>query len=418
MSPEYAACSAGREQSPIDIPATSPVNAGDIAFNYHPSVLNIVNNGHTIQGNYDPGSSIEVDGTQYNLLQFHFHARSEHTFDGEHSDMEMHMVHQCAAGGYALVEVMLARGSENPAFVSVWEHLPDHAGESETIPGVMVNTDNMLPHERSYYRYNGSFTTPPCTEGVTWFMLNSTVELSEHQVVAFEAIYDDTYRPVQPFNDRAFLLTAALEPEAQPETATHAEPAEQAAAAEHETPAATALATEEQTGTPSSRWLINGLAALGIVGAGLWLFTRTSSDPEGGKVMSNWFNKLKIGTKLVGGFLIVILITTSALVMGILNMRQMGAETQDIVREAEKLIDLEEVQIDLLEQELAEKDYLLSSDPVFLEHHKEFEVLTEEVLAEAMSLAITAEDREAIALLEEEKDEYEETLAEVVALYD
>ncbi len=225
LSPDFAACSAGVEQSPIDIPQTASVNPADILFNYQPTALTIVNNGHTIKVDYDGGSSIEVDGATYNLLQFHFHALSEHTVNGNYSDVEMHLVHQSADGNFAVVGVMMNRGNENQAFAPVWDNLPAEEGEPETIGGVTVNADDLLPQERSYHRYNGSFTTPPCTEGVKWFVMNTPVELSEAQAAAFEQIYKDNFRPTQPFNDRAFLQTAELQPEELPVTGGVAFPA-------------------------------------------------------------------------------------------------------------------------------------------------------------------------------------------------
>ncbi len=210
LSSDFAACSEGMEQSPIDIPGSSPVNPADILFNYQPTALNIVNNGHTIKVNYDQGSSMEIDGKQYNLLQFHFHALSEHTIDDQYSDMEMHLVHQSDDGEYAVVGVMMERGGENPAYVPVWDNMPAEEGGPQAIEGVAVNAADLLPAEQSYYRYNGSFTTPPCTEEVKWFLMNTPVELSDAQMAAFEAIYDGNYRPVQPFNDRTFLLTSGV----------------------------------------------------------------------------------------------------------------------------------------------------------------------------------------------------------------
>jgi len=122
LSHDFAACSEGKEQSPIDVPGTATVNPADLTFNYQPTAVNILNNGHTIQVNYDVGSSLEVDGTTYNLLQLHFHATSEHTVGGKYSDMEMHLVHQSADGGYAVVGVMINRGAENAAFAPVWNN--------------------------------------------------------------------------------------------------------------------------------------------------------------------------------------------------------------------------------------------------------------------------------------------------------
>jgi carbonic anhydrase len=210
LSHDYAACSEGKEQSPIDIPATAPVHSADIVFNYQPTALNIVNNGHAIMVNYAAGSSMTVEGKTYNLLQFHFHSLSENTLHGGYYDMEMHLVHQSADGEYAVVGVMMERGAENAAYAPVWGHMPAVEGEAETVSGVTVSAADLLPGEQTYYRFNGSFTTPPCTEGVKWFVMNNSVELSDAQVDAFRAIYDHNYRPVQPFYDRAFNPSVAV----------------------------------------------------------------------------------------------------------------------------------------------------------------------------------------------------------------
>ncbi len=205
LSHDYAACSAGQEQSPVDIPTTSLAHSADIEFSYQPTNLNIVNNGHTIKVNYDAGSSMTVEGKTYNLLQFHFHSLSEHMMDGRYYDMEMHLVHQSADGQYAVVGVMLDQGAENATYAPVWDHMPAEAGEPETISGVAVNAADLLPAEHTYYRYNGSFTTPPCTEGVKWFVMSNAVGLSSTQFDSFRNIHDGNYRPVQPLNARAFL---------------------------------------------------------------------------------------------------------------------------------------------------------------------------------------------------------------------
>ena len=198
----------GSEQSPIDIPARTLVHDADIMFNYDSSALNIVNNGHSIKVDYDEGSTIDVEDTTYKLLQFHFHSLSEHTIAGEHSDMEMHLVHQSDEGEYAVVGVMMDEGTEeNDEYAEMWDYLPAEKGEVETIEDVTVNAVDLLPGVRSYYRYDGSFTTPPCTEGVNWFLMDTPVELSTTQIDAFQEIYSNNYRPVQPFNDREFSVT-------------------------------------------------------------------------------------------------------------------------------------------------------------------------------------------------------------------
>ena len=209
LSPDFAACAAGKEQSPVDIPATAAVNPPGLRFNYEPSALNIVNNGHTIQVNYNGGSTLEFDGAAYPLLQFHLHALSEHTLNGAHTAMELHLVHKDGNGRIAVVGVMIEEGAHNPTYETILAHMPVESGEPETIHGASLNSAELLPAERSYYRYNGSLTTPPCTEGVTWFVLAVPVELSTAQVAAFQHLYDHNYRPVQPLNGRTFLLISA-----------------------------------------------------------------------------------------------------------------------------------------------------------------------------------------------------------------
>jgi carbonic anhydrase len=215
LSPDFAACSEGQEQSPINIPAGAPANPADISFNYNPTALNIVNNGHSVQVNYDEGSSMMIDGKEYNLLQFHFHADSEHTLDGSYTDMEMHLVHQSDDGEYAVVGVMMNRGAENAAYAPVWDNMPAEEGDPQTVSGVSVNAADLLPADQSYYRYSGSFTTPPCTEGVKWFVMSNPVELSDAQISAFEQIYNGNFRPTLPMNARSFLLTADMAQPAQ-----------------------------------------------------------------------------------------------------------------------------------------------------------------------------------------------------------
>jgi carbonic anhydrase len=223
LSPDFALCSIGVEQTPIDVPSTTVVNPADIEFNYQPTALNILNNGHTVQVNYDAGSSIQVNGKTYDLLQFHFHTPSEHAVDGNHTALEMHLVHRSADGQLAVVGVMLNGGGDNPAYAPVFDNMPAQEAEVATISGVTVNADTLLPQERTYYRYNGSLTTPPCTEGVQWLLMNTPVQLADAQVTTFQQIFANDARPLQPMNDRTFLETSAM---AAPAETTAAAPVE------------------------------------------------------------------------------------------------------------------------------------------------------------------------------------------------
>jgi len=210
LSPDFAACAKGVEQSPVDIPANAPLNAADLTFSYQPSAVAIFNNGHTIQVNYDPGSSLTLNGVKYDLVQFHFHAASEHAIGGQHQPMEIHFVHRNAQGGLVVVGVLLKSGSENAAYAPIFQNLPPQASQPAPVAGSTVNASQLLPEQHSYWRYNGSLTTPPCTEGVKWLVMNTPVEVSDAQIAAFTSIFKNDERPVQPLNARIFLVPTTL----------------------------------------------------------------------------------------------------------------------------------------------------------------------------------------------------------------
>jgi len=205
LSPDYAACSQGKEQSPVDIPASAPVNPPNLQIEYIPSTLVILNNGHSIQVNYDEGSTLEIDGIRYPLVQFHLHSLGEHTLAGDHTPMELHLVHKDAAGRIAVVGVMIVEGVVNPAYEPILSHLPVEEGDEQAFPDVVADAEALLPFDQSYYHYSGSLTTPPCTEKVDWVVMAAPVELSPEQIAAFQGLYTNNYRPVQPLNEREFL---------------------------------------------------------------------------------------------------------------------------------------------------------------------------------------------------------------------
>ena len=206
LDPRYAACGSGRAQSPIDIKGPLPVNLTDIGFNYTPSALAIFNNGHTIQVNYDQGSSITYNEDVYQLVQFHFHHPSEHTLNGVPFAMELHLVHRDAAGNLAVVGVMLRQGSAtNDAYAAVFDHLPTTVSTAPGASDLKINAADLLPKDRLYTTYLGSLTTPPCTEGVRWLVLQTPVDLSAAQIEAFGKLFESDARPVQPLNNRDLL---------------------------------------------------------------------------------------------------------------------------------------------------------------------------------------------------------------------
>ena len=207
LSPVFAACRDGVSQSPVDLTGNTQPKPHDLAFQYVSSPLEIVNNGHMIQANYAPGSMLNSDGRQYALLQFHFHRLSEHTVDGQPADMEVHLVHRDAAGNLAVVGVFLTAGRHNEALQQVWANMPAEKSKKRLVDGVTVNAADLLPADQSYYSYSGSLTTPPCSEGVRWFVLKRPVEVSPEQLARFEAFFTDIARPAQPLNDRTVFFS-------------------------------------------------------------------------------------------------------------------------------------------------------------------------------------------------------------------
>lgn len=211
LSPEWAICSAGARQSPIDIDKTVRTDMPALSAGFTPAGLKIIrhehtadvlNSGHSIQVNYTEGDTLAVGADQFDLQQYHFHSPSEHTIGGKRFAMEMHLVHKSRAGKLAVVGVLIEEGAHNAAFDPIWSNLPESKGKEFHLEHVTVDIDRLLPARKTTYRYEGSLTTPPCTEGVAWFVLSTPVQLSAAQLGAFRAIVSGNNRPVQPLNGR------------------------------------------------------------------------------------------------------------------------------------------------------------------------------------------------------------------------
>lgn len=201
LDPAYAACSLGGEQSPIDLSGARPAALDPVEFDYRRARATIENTGHGIQVNPVPGSGIALDGVRYELQQFHFHHRSEHTVEGEGLAVEMHLVHADASGSLAVVGVLYEEGDANDALAPVWARFPPEPSPPRPMPEEL-DLAALLPDRRTMWRYRGSLTTPPCTEGVAWVILGETMTLSAGQIEAFAAIYPNNRRPVQPLGQR------------------------------------------------------------------------------------------------------------------------------------------------------------------------------------------------------------------------
>ena len=208
LAPEFESCKLGRDQSPINIDSYQEGEPAKIEFNYQPTTAEVVDNGRTIQVNYEPGSTMKIGNEIYELKQFHFHTPSEHRIDDEASAMEAHFVHQNAVGQLAVVGIMMNPGAENPVIASIWDAIGDRNKQQDS-GEVSLNAANLLPNDRTYWSYTGSLTTPPCSEEVSWNLLSEPIELSPEQIATFESIYPYNARPIEPLNDRSVKFHSA-----------------------------------------------------------------------------------------------------------------------------------------------------------------------------------------------------------------
>ncbi len=197
---EFPTCGRGKSQAPLNIKGPFEKVRFSVAPDYKQGQLKIVNNGHTIQVNVPAGSKIRIDGRPFDLLQFHFHRPSEEHIDGKPSAMVIHFVHKNAEGELAVLGVMLREGNENPGIKTLWTHAPKAEGPEVVPDGVMFNPGNLLPREMDFFHYDGSLTTPPCTEKVKFYILKTQVNVSKEQISEFP--FKMNARPIQPANGR------------------------------------------------------------------------------------------------------------------------------------------------------------------------------------------------------------------------
>jgi carbonic anhydrase len=198
------ACIAGMEQSPIDLRATAATTQPEILTSYSESAMRVTNNGHTVQWSFDPGSTLAVGGSTYELRQVHFHAPSEHRIEAAGHPIELHLVHADVADNLAVVGVMVdgSGSSDHAGLGTLVANLPVSETLEMAPSGVTFDASDLVPGDLSAYRYDGSLTTPPCREGVKWHVLATPIVASPARVAALEGVYSANNRPVQPLGGR------------------------------------------------------------------------------------------------------------------------------------------------------------------------------------------------------------------------
>ncbi|WOI54338.1 carbonic anhydrase [Parvularcula sp. LCG005] len=194
MSHDFSACSTGTMQSPIDLSTANAAGDVMIQADYRPAFIETVNNGHTVQVNTTGGLSLSNGRNRYHLAQFHFHTPSEHTINGQHYPMEMHFVHKDENGELLVLGVLFEEGASNPNLNAVLESLSRDTYQ--------FDPSKLLPANLDVYRYQGSLTTPPCSEGVNWHVVRQPVTASIAQIRAFQQLMGENARPIQAVNNR------------------------------------------------------------------------------------------------------------------------------------------------------------------------------------------------------------------------
>ncbi len=201
LKPEFGTCAKGQRQSPIDIHDGLALDLEPVLFDYRPSHFGVIDTGRTVQVNLAPGNFIDVNGRRFELQQFHFHRPSEERINGRQFDMNAHLVHRDADGKLAVVAVLLERGAAQPLLQAVWSNLPLEKGE-ELRARSQIDLNGLLPSDRRYFTYMGSLTTPPCSEGVLWVVLQQPVQVSGRQIDIFSRLYPMNARPIQQASGR------------------------------------------------------------------------------------------------------------------------------------------------------------------------------------------------------------------------
>jgi carbonic anhydrase len=192
-------CGEGQHQSPVNIVPGKTMSMNH-QYDLHMdedvhTTAKVIDNGHSIKVTPKVGGKIELHGETFQLLQFHFHGKSEHTIDGKRYDMVVHFVHQNPeTKQLAVVAVFFEEGKNNAVLDNIIGGIDRE---------IRIDPQDLLPEDIAhYYHYIGSLTTPPCSENVQWYLLKTPSTASKDQIEAFRKYYVDNERPVQELHDR------------------------------------------------------------------------------------------------------------------------------------------------------------------------------------------------------------------------
>jgi carbonic anhydrase len=205
LSPDFSLCHTGKNQSPINIHGALATQHSKLELTFRPGKQEVVNNGHTIMVNVSNGDTLHLDDSTFTLQQFHFHAPAENTIDGKHYPLEAHFVYKDKEGDLAVLALLFQQGKENPELDHAWRQMPVKSGLAVALDAPL-DIKSLLPENRDVYRFSGSLTTPPCSEGVRWLVLKQIASASREQIDQFSSTMHHTNnRPVQPLNGRVII---------------------------------------------------------------------------------------------------------------------------------------------------------------------------------------------------------------------
>ena len=199
---ENSLCQTGRKQSPVDIVKPVKQKMAALEFQYRQSQLRIANDGHTARVRMARGSGLRIGNESYTLQQFHFHTPGGDRIAGEEFAMAAHLLHKSQSGQLLALVVLFRQGAENAALAALWPRIPARADGDHTVVDAMADPAALLPAEHAYYRYEGSLTAAPCTEGVTWLVMKQPLTVSAEQLAYWRTRFADNIRPPQKLQGR------------------------------------------------------------------------------------------------------------------------------------------------------------------------------------------------------------------------
>jgi len=203
---DFKLCASGLNQSPVDIPKHTKFLRGGLRPNWRPEKVSLIKTGHALEVNLSGKSKTDIGGNQYELKQIQFHTPSEHQLSGFSYPMEIHFIHARKDGSQSIVAAFVEIGSENPEFLKISSRA-SALNESVSVDLGELNASLLLPKSTDVFRYQGSITSPPCSEGVVWNVLREPIEFSQEQVSSFRRLFPTNARPLQKLDARSFDTT-------------------------------------------------------------------------------------------------------------------------------------------------------------------------------------------------------------------